>query len=287
MDIGTFGTWGECHTAFGSGKIYPNEVLRKHIELHRRYFPNTFILFNDDLLNHRSCAVSRRELQELLDYAVSLGCGARDDSVCVESYWRKEGYNTLRSPDMFGLFQPQAPVDLEFEHYSMVLKRPECWQDGLPFLDALMRTKATFAGFHGYPRPWLEKEPYLTAYIANRLGYWYFLDGIELPVIRKGENTLTMFWDNRGWSQAYYRYELRLRLVDTAGTNFDFVLDTDNRGWKPGRTEVKASFNADLGPGDYMLCLGLFEGDRPIELGISKNYYEPEGYYRLCKAVVE
>ena len=36
-----------------------------------------------------------------------------------------------------------------------------------------------------------------------------------------------------------------------------------------------------------MLCLGLFEGGRPIELGISKEYYEPEGYYRLCKAVVE
>ena len=287
VDIGSFGTWGEGHTGAGSGRTYPNEVIEKHIALHKKYFPNTFLMFNDDLLNHRSCSVSRADSQALLDYAVSLGLGARDDSVCVDYYCRHCGYNTLRTPDMFDRFQPQAPIDLEFEHYAGVLKKPDNWRGGLPFLDALMRTKATFAGFHGYPRPWLEKEPYLTEYIANRLGYWYFLDGIELPVIHKGENTLTLYFDNRGWSRAYHKYELRLRLVDTTGAEFDYTLDADNRDWQPGRTAVTAKIDADLVRGDYMLCLGLFEGGRPIELGISKEYYEPEGYYRLCKAVVE
>ena len=59
-----------------------------------------------------------------------------------------------------------------FEHYAGM--KPEVFQNGLPFLAAMMRSHATFAGFHGYPRPWLEKAPELTAYCANRLGYWYF-----------------------------------------------------------------------------------------------------------------
>lgn len=287
VDIGTFGTWGEGHVGFGEERLYATDVLKKHIDLHKKYFPNTFLLINDDMINHRAYLIPREETQELVDYAVATGCGARDDSVCVSGYCIREGYNTLRTPDLFDCFQPQAPIDLEFEHYTAVLANPDFWRDGFPFLDALMRTKATYAGFHGYPRPWLEKEPYLTEYIANRLGYWYFLDGLELPPIHKGENELTLYWDNRGWSRAYYKYELRLRLVDTTGANFDFVLDVDNRDWESGKTTVRTSFNAELLPGDYMLCLGMFEGERPIELGISEKYRESDGYYRLCKAVVE
>ena len=56
----------------------------------------------------------------------------------------------------------------------------------------------------------------------------------------------------------------------------------------PGETVVETvELPLSLGRGDYAIGIGLFEGDRPIELAIAPKYREADGFYRLGKAVVE
>ena len=117
VDIGTFGTWGEGHTSNGSELVWPLSVMKKHIDLHAAYFPDTYLLLNDDYINHRNECGDEENLR-LMDYALQRGTGLCDDSVCVEYYSRHCGYDTLRTPFMFDYFWKQAPVDLEFEQYA-------------------------------------------------------------------------------------------------------------------------------------------------------------------------
>lgn len=110
FDVGTIGTWGEGHTGYGDERIYPASVIKKHLELHAKYFPDAFVLMNDDYINAGWAAFS--------------------------------GSNE--------------------------------------------KTHATYASFHGFPHPWLERVPYLTEYCANRLGYWYFVEYVEISDINNG-----------------------------------------------------------------------------------------------------
>ncbi|MBQ4591252.1 MAG: DUF4832 domain-containing protein [Clostridia bacterium] len=284
VDLGTFGTWGEGHTGNGSDIIYPADVIRTHIDLTRRYFPDTFVLLNDDHINHR-WSRGWQENMDLVEYAVSRGLGLEDDSVCVRYYAENCGYNTLRSPWLFDKFYDNAPVVLEFEHYTGVA--PEIFKGGFPFIDAMQRTGCTFAGFHGYPVPWLEREPYLTEYAANRLGYWYFLDGAELPETMSGgcPNRVVLYIENRGFAKAYHKYSMRVKLEGDMGCFIEEADCGDNRTWAAGEI-AKIAF--DVHPmrtmqGNYMLSVGLFEGERPIELAMKNG---ADGYYPVGKVMV-
>lgn len=288
VDIGTFGTWGEGHTGFGTQKVYPDWVIKKHIALHAKYFPDKFILMNDDMVGHRADE-SEESKQEIVEFAKSLGCGARDDSICVAMYSRDFGYDTLRSPCFFDSFWENAPVDLEFEHYLAVTANPDCFREGLPFIEALRRTHATYAGFHGYPRPWLERYPYLTDYLANRLGYWYFIDGLRLTDWVEGcDNHMTLRISNRGFAPAYNRYELKIRLADEMGRETILQTDTDNRTWMPGReNDVELRLRTrDLSAGKYRIYVGLFEETVPIRIAMSAKRMEGDWYY-LADVVIQ
>ncbi len=285
VDVGTFGTWGEGHTWNGSDFVYPSDVIKKHIDLHVKNFPDKFVLLNDDHINHR-WSRGREENLELIDYAVSLGLGLDDDSVCVRYYAENCGYNTLRTPWLFDLFSPHAPIVLEFEHYRAVA--PEIFKNGYPFADAMQRTHATFAGFHGYPRPWLKREPWLTEYAANRLGYWFFLDGAEIPPLMSGvRNRVKLYFANRGFAASYRKYDLKLRLAGEGGV-YTETLDADCRRWKPGEmTEETAFVRPDLPAGTYGVEIGLAEGDRPIELAMKQSAKTEDGFYRIGKTEVK
>lgn len=286
VDIGTFGTWGEGHTSNGSELVWPLSVMKKHIDLHAAYFPDTYLLLNDDYINHRNECGDEENLR-LMDYALQRGTGLCDDSVCVEYYSRHCGYDTLRTPFMFDYFWKQAPVDLEFEHYAGM--KPEVFQNGLPFLAAMMRSHATFAGFHGYPRPWLEKAPELTAYCANRLGYWYFLEGVDLPPLVDGlPHYLTFYISNRGFARGYWRFFALLRLVNREnGRCCDLPLEMDNTRWMPGETAAERVriLPRGLEPGSYDVFFGLFDGERPVELGMNPSCRK-DGFYRLTSVQV-
>ena len=285
VDVGTFGTWGEGHTFCGTDIVYPAEVIKTHIDLHLRNFPHKFVILNDDHINHR-WSRGREENLDLIRYAADRGLGLDDDSVCVRYYAENCGYNTLRTPWLFDYFWENAPIVLEFEHYQNVA--PEVFKGGYPFLDAMQRTHATFAGFHGYPRPWLARDPYLTEYAANRLGYWFFMDAVELPpLVTDAQNRIVFHVANRGFGPCYRKYTMRVRLTGDGG-RWEGEIEADTRTWRPGAETV---FSAMVRPsgipaGKYALEIGLFEGERPIEWAITEKNRTPDGYYRLCEAEV-
>ena len=180
-------------------------------------------------------------------------------------------------------------MDIEFEHYSNVLVNPDCWREGLPFLDALKRTHATYTGFHGYPRPWLARFPWLTAYVANRVGYWYFIDGLRLTDWAEGcDSCMNIRFLNRGFAPAYDRFALRIRAVNTAtGVETVFDTDVDNRLWMPEEladVELKLPTRS-LPAGEYRLYAGLFEGDVPIRIAMSEERRDGGWYYLADTAV--
>ena len=284
VDVGSFGTWGEGHTGNGSDIVYPSDVIKQHIDLHVKNFPDKFVLLNDDHINHR-WSRGREENLELIDYAAALGLGLDDDSVCVRYYAENCGYNTLRTPWLFDRFSPNAPIVLEFEHYHAVA--PEIFKNGYPFLDAMQRTHATFAGFHGYPRPWLKREPWLTEYAANRLGYWFFLEGIELPPLMAGvKNRIRLYFANRGFAASYRKYDLKLRLTGENGT-YTETLDADCRKWVPGEVTAEDTVvRPEILAGSYGVEIALFEGERPIELALKQDLRMEDGFYRIGKTKV-
>ncbi len=286
IDVGTYGTWGEGHTGAGSERLYPFSVMKKHIDLHLKNFPDKTIVLNDDHINGR-WAMGDEDNFRLLDYAVSHGLGLDDDSVCVRYYAENCGYNSLRSPWLFDYFWQNAPIVLEFEHYASVA--PEIFKGGLPFLDAMRRTHATFAGFHGYPRPWLQREPYLSEFCANRLGYWYFLSGMEISELAlNAPNLITFYIENRGYSHAYHRYDMKFRLIGEQGQTFtQDIAEADNRTWQPGEAikQVAKIRPTGIAPGNYDVYLGLFENDRPIEMALCADLCK-DGMYKLGRIPV-
>ena len=278
IDIGTYGTWGEGHTSYGSDIVHPAKVIRRHIDLHTRYFPRTPILLNDDHVNAGWRERSEEDSLALIRYARAMGLGLQDDSVCVRPYALRNNYTTLRTPWLFDLFWENAPIVLEFEHYHMV--SPEIFKQGFPFLEAMRRTHCTFAGFHGYPRPWLQREPWFTAYCANRLGYWYFISGYELPCVWNDANcALRLRVENRGFGLCYRPYSLRVRLRGENGHIFETALDAGNTAWRPGETfdNIYRFRPTGLAPGTYRLYVGLFDGEKAIAFGYAPERQE-EGY---------
>ncbi len=289
IDVGTFGTWGEGHTAAGTNIQYGADLVIKHMDLHAKHFPDKTLMFNDDFIN--SCW--ERGVDEnlrIIQRAVDLDMGIDDDSILVSCYARDLGYTSLRSPWMFDMINKKAPVALELEHYILV--REEVFKDGFPFMEAMRETKATFAGFHGYPRPWLEKNRYFTEYAANRLGYWYFVNGVvagkDNTFKCKGKNQVQLFIENRGFAPCYHKYDLKLALVNQ-DTRVEFHIDVDNRDWLESKeSQVTCEFTTkDLAKGKYQLAIGLFEKDKPVLFGFKDGIYKEDNFAYILDVLVE
>ena len=290
VDLGSYGVWGEGHTySNGTGRNWPIPVLKRHADIHARYFRRTPILMNDDLVSIRH-AGTEQENWDLLNHCRSLGFGGRDDSVCIPVVSERNHYDSLEAPWMLRLLSENAPVDLELGHYQNLSE--EYIREGFPWLDAMEKTRATYAGFHGYPRPWLERYPHFTERAANRLGYWYLLEGIDLPRTATANTPvcLDIDWLNAGFAPAYNRFGLRLRFENAStGAVYDQNLpDIDNRRWQPGvvsRERVKANL-PDLPAGEWKVKVKMYEdlgdGERLIKLAIKEERVDDDGHVELA-----
>ncbi len=287
IDVGTYGTWGEGHTVEGDHVIYPLEMVKTHFDLHCKYFPDTFVVCNDDHMVGR-IPKGQAEVQEVLDYANARGMGVQDDSICCDYYFQMNGYDTMRAPWAFDKLADNAPNVIEMAHYWYIKPQFESYfRDGLTAMEAYKSAHATFAGFHAYPRVWLENEYYLTEYCANRLGYWYFITGACIPELTDTVyNIITLDMENRGWARAYWPFDFKLRLKNEQGS-YIIPLDADNRDWLPD-----APFTLDLRvdargvpAGEYDVAVGLFEGDRPVKLAIKETALD-EGFYTIGRTTV-
>ena len=214
--------------------------------------------------------------------------GVQDDSICCDYYFQMNGYDTMRAPWAFDKLADNCPNVIEMAHYTYIKPRFESYfRDGLTAMEAYKSAHATFAGFHGYPRKWLENEFYLTEYCANRLGYWYFITGACVPELTDTVyNTVTLDMENRGWARAYWPFTLKLRLKNERGS-YEIPLDADNRDWLPD-TAFTLDLRVDargVPAGEYEVAVGLFEGERPVKLAIKETALD-DGFYTVGRTTV-
>lgn len=287
VDVGTFGTWGEGHTWFGSQTVYDPETLRTHLAMHLRYFKKTRVLINDDMIKEAE-KTSPDAANQLLDLCRFAGVGIRDDSVGVSSYANDYGYDTLARPSYFDLLGARAPVDLECQHCQETT--PEYTGDGFRILEALRRGHATYCGFHGYLFEWLPKMQYFTEYAANRLGYWYFIRGLECGTLfADRENEITLELENRGFAPAYHLYTLRVALIDASGTVHQLLFSSPDLRELSGESKRRFAISLHLpplAPGNYRFAVGIYEGDTPLSLALTSKIRRSDGLYDLAEVQV-
>ena len=296
IDIGSFGTWGEGHTWFGSESRFDIPVIIKHIDMHLKHFPDTPIIINDDMIRHvgfgedmnwENRDVSR--IQQVLDYCSDRGIGIRDDSICVDVHCEECGFSTLCSPYLFDKLYPVAPVNIEMGHYRHC-RDHSGFEAGYRLYEALRESHATYAGFHGYVNEWYAEHRQLHDHCANKLGYWYFIDEIKLPELFSNAKAVTeLKITNKGFCHSYNRFELKIQLEGENGI-FDILEESpDNRKWQ-AESSIKETVLLNLKGvpcGDYTLKVGMFEKDTPIKLGFEPKFLADDGHYNICTVCVK
>lgn len=156
IDVGSLGVWGEGHTFASTRLKISPETVKRHIDLHLKYFKHTLLAANDDFSFHG---------EETIDYAREKGLTLRDDSILVQG-----GENAYFHAGMAQAFWRERPVILECEHYGPSKERGY-WQDGSKYLQAVEEYHASYASIHWWPREFLQENRDLIDKINRRLGY--------------------------------------------------------------------------------------------------------------------
>lgn len=298
IDVGSFGVWGEGHTEATTKLPYNFLTVKKHLDLHKKYFKKTLLAANDDFSNHG------RGL-ETLQYARDLGMTLRDDSILVNC-----GDSAYHHAYLADLFWPRFPVVLEMEHYGASVKRG-CWGDGSLFLKAIEDYRAAYATVHWYPREFYEKNKKLVGDINLRLGYRLQLLEASWPseISRQEPLAIGYRWRNAGVTPCYPGGHPAITLKDAKGgiagvfvdESFDMrtlPVGPPGKALAVGRQE-KASSQADkplisytqppdpiFKPGAYdvFISVGTRTGTPKIALPLAGN--DGHRRYRLGKLTI-
>lgn len=292
VDIGSYGQWGEAHN-FMSGEVPDSiEVVKAHIDIHLRHYKKSLLVISDDVVGDRTDDGAAFFTQYIHDNGISV----RDDSVLVRHY--VEHYPetfSLRSPELFQQAADTLPTILELQHYGVMkdTKIDGTWagrngeeRGGEMFVKALRLARATWIGYHGDAREWLDENPELTVELANLAGYWLFPMSIRLPrIIARGTTTqIAMEWFNRGVAPVYHRYALGVRLTNGAESHQQELTEADPRAWAPGEVieeEYEFQVPAYLATGSYSVDIRLAFGERTVLLGLNDQTKLSDGYYRI------
>jgi hypothetical protein len=223
IDVGSFGVWGEGHT-FSSTKLdYPPEVLRKHIDLHTKYFKKTLLAANDDFV---SCGVggAGEEIgKAVIRYAREKGMTLRDDSILVQPPPRQYFHADLAQG-----FWEKLPVVLECEHYGSSRNRG-AWGDGSWYLRAVEEYHASYASIHWWPREFLKEQRDLIDRINLRLGYRLQLREVSWPqrISKSKRLSVSSTWANAGVAPCYPGGHPAFTLKDKAGGIVAVLVDEE------------------------------------------------------------
>ncbi len=279
VDIGSYGDWGEGHCCSSSHRDWPVEVIKKHIDIHVKYYKNTQLVISDDFVGSREIG-GREERQEILNYIIDNNITIRDDGISVTWFAERYGFNTLRSEEIYDRAWRKFPTILELEHYHQTIKSG-WYLEGWPFLASVEGSHATYAGFHGYPRQWLRENPEMAIMMANHLGYWYFLYGVEVPEQTAPEFSIKCYWENKGAAPSYKPYKLDFILVGENGTYTCAADSFDSCEMMPHTITVRDyALKFDAPKGKYQLRLRMHnDADRTIEIGMQDEYRAADGSY--------
>ncbi len=301
VDIGSIGDWGEGHTSSGSRLKYGFDQRRPHVDLHCKYFQKTQLVISDDFVYSLT---DQDERQRMHQYIMDREIAYRDDSILVDYYVRAYSDTwTVRSPAFFADTWRRTPQVLELQHYGAV-KRDGNWivQPGSSaarhgdgnsgpdyFRGALDLLHATYIGYHGDAREWLDDNPEVTVELLNRCGYWYFPHRVMLPEdLSKSDNaTIGITWENRGVAPAYHPYQLLLRLKGPETQTI--TVDARNMRWMPCKSNTTYTETyrvpqlANLKPGKYDLAMKLYcpNGRRPVLLALESKLKDKDDFYTI------
>lgn len=249
VDIASIGEWGEGHTS-ASTNIPPTvEEVKKNMDVYLRHFKESLIVSTDDLLYYGK---PEDEVDSLYRYAVDNGMSVRDDSPMVDWYLQRNLDTwSVSHPKFYDPLYKTKPIIVELQHYGMVKNEgnwigkngehviPKYGYSGADIVRNTIRTMhATYIGFHGFMEEWYADNPDLSRELANLCGYWYFPVQASIgKVLGKGENQLSISWQNRGVAPAYNTYSLVVRLINEQTGDFvDRVIpDSGNRKWLPDK----------------------------------------------------
>jgi len=210
VDIGTYGLWGEGHTAASSRvpQEKMNEDVKRHIDLHVKYFPHTLLCISDDV----SGSSNRSGNYPLLDYSRAKGVTLRDDSILVQP-----PPNSWYHDDQAQRYWPTLPVILEHEHYGSSLAR-KAWDPAL-LLKSVEDYHASYLSIHWWPQELLEKNRDVIGQINLRLGYRIQLREVTVPKEAKAGEwfTVSWTWANAGVAPCYGGGFPTLTLKDDKG----------------------------------------------------------------------
>ena len=205
IDIGSIGEWGEGHTAYSGWNDVPVGVVKKHIDLFKRYYKKSVLIISDDFIGQRDKDDGGD--YEIYRYALRNKLGFRDDSGNVP--WYKTlgfGPSCVRSPEIYSKVYREIPVILESGHYREVT---EMWKNGLGLEKAVYEMHASILGFHHFPNEWLAENYQLAVRLGNLSGYWYFPKFAMMPDtfrLVSNRNYIRLTWENHGVAPAYHHF---------------------------------------------------------------------------------
>lgn len=297
VDIGSLGDWGETHTAYSGWKDIPVEIVKKHIDLYKRWYKKTTLIISDDAIGQRDTDDGADYI--IFDYALKNGIGFRDDSPNVT--WYKNlgfGPSCIRTPELFSATYKKIPVVLESDHYGDVVK-DNMWNKGQGLLKAIYETHASLVGFHYYPREWLRENYTYAKKITNIAGYWYFPKFAMLPdTLRKNSNYnyLRLTWENHGVAPAYHKFILSVAFIaKTDGQIFrQELVHSDCRNWLPGENiaeQHSLTVHDNMHKGVYDIAISLRDEcgfhNKAIELPLKNNRKLKDGFYKIGEIFVQ
>ena len=191
IDIGSFGLWGEGHTGFSSklSKEDTERIVKKHIDLYTKHFPDTLLAVSDDVVSSQK----PNESFPATDYAFSKGVTLRDDSILVQKSPKHWHHSKMAQK-----FWPTLPVIIEHEHYDLTLPRGT-WDKEL-LLRSVEEYHASYMSIHGWPKPYYQDNHDIIDRINRRLGYRLELREISYPktIALDTPFDVAMKWANAG-----------------------------------------------------------------------------------------
>ena len=292
VDIGTYGLWGEGHT--GASSRVPqekmNEDVKRHIDLHVKYFPHTLLCISDDV----SGPSNRSGNYPLLDYARAKGVTLRDDSILVQP-----PPNSWYHDDQAQRYWPTLPVILEHEHFGSSLAR-KAWDQAL-LLKSVEDYHASYLSIHWWPQELLEKNREMIDRINLRLGYRIQLREVAIPKEAKvGEwFTVSWTWANAGVAPCYAGGFPALTLKDDKGGLVAVLSDESFEvrrlpAGAPGKAQPVAQvsrFRAGLvapatKPGEYDVFISVGRRDGTPEIALPMEGDDGVRRYKIGRMVL-
>ena len=295
VQIAAYGTWGEGHNWPATDSVYPLAVQTALIDIYTEAYPEEVLLaITDDWYGNVAEEGFRQNIRQ---YVETRGITYTDHSPLVDFYIEEYPETfSVRSPELFDAVYRETPIPIELEHYGNI-ESDGNWGGtngaggGADLVrGALATTHATWMGYHGYADEWLADNPQLAAELANRVGYWLFVDDARASVDGRTFE-VAIDWRNAGYAPVYHDYDAQLRLIGPVSRSMALgsagLLGIDAEQTR--RVRLTRQLPTDIVSGDYeakLLLIDTHDTGRQVEVALGSQYVDADGFWSVGSVVV-